>query len=96
MSGDGLREGDLLTVPQALAVMPVGRSTLYTLLDSGQLPHYRVKAPGSRRGRVLIAKADLGAFLAGSRHEARRAPVGVDADAVLARVRGRNGSPARA
>jgi len=92
VSETALREGDLLTVAQALAVLPVGRSTLYGLIESGELPHYRVRAPGSRRGRVLVARADLEAFLAGSRHEARRAPVGVDADSVLAKVRARRGA----
>ena len=41
-----LQVGDLLTVPQAQKLMPVGRSTLYALIESGDLPHYRVGAGG--------------------------------------------------
>jgi len=91
-----LQEGDLLTIAQALAVLPVGRSTLYALLESGQLPHYRVRAPTAPRGRILVARADLEAFLAGARQAAPRAPVRADADAILARVRKRHRSPADA
>ena len=86
-----LAHGDLITVRQALALIPIGRSTLYALLDSGQLPHYRVSAAGSRRGRILIARADLEALLAGARQEATRAPVRVDVDGILARIRGGGG-----
>jgi len=91
-----LREGDLLTIPQALALVPMGRSTLYALLRVGTLPHYRVRAPTAPRGRILIARADLEAFVAGARQAAPRAPVRPDADAVLARVRRRHRSPADA
>jgi len=84
-----LAEGDLLTVPQALRLLPVGKSTLYALCDSGQLPHYRVTALGSRRGRVLLARADLEAFVQRAHHGAARAPVAPDVDDLLRRVRGR-------
>ena len=81
--------GDFLTVPQALEILPVGRSTLYNLVETGALPSFRVSAAGSRRGRVLISRADLEAFIAESRQTATRAPVRLDADAVLERVRQR-------
>jgi excisionase family DNA binding protein len=84
-----LREGDLLTVPQALRLLPIGRSTLHALVESGQLPHYRVSAAGGGRGRILIDRRDLEAFVAKSRQAATRAPVRVDVDGVLARVRRR-------
>jgi len=84
-----LQRGDLLTVPQALQLLPVGRSTLYALLDSGRLAHYRVSAAGSGPGRILIERRDLEAFLAKARQAATRAPVRVDVDTVLARVRQR-------
>ena len=41
------REGDLLTVAQALQIVPIGRTTLYSLIESGQLPHYRLQPNGS-------------------------------------------------
>ena len=82
-----LREGDLLTVAQVLRIVPLSKTTVYALVDSGQLPSYRVSVAGSRRGRVLIARADLEAFLAGARQAATRAPVRVDVDKLLERVR---------
>ncbi len=82
-----LREGDFLTVPQVLKIVPLSKTTIYALLHSGQLPCYRVSVAGSRRGRVLIAKADLEAFLAGARQAATQAPVRVDVDGLLQRVR---------
>ncbi len=83
----GLREGDFLTVAQVLRIVPLSKSTIYALIDSGQLPSHRVSAAGSRRGRVLIAKADLEAFIEGSRQAATRAPVRVDVDGLLRKVR---------
>ena len=65
-----LAEGDLITVKQVLALVPIGRSTLYSLVARGALPHYRVSSVGSHRGRILIARADLEAFL-GSARQAR-------------------------
>ncbi len=83
----GLREGDFLTVAQVLRIVPLSRTTVYALVDSGQLPSFRVSEAGSRRGRVLIARADLDAFLAGARQAATRAPVRVDVDNLLRKVR---------
>ena len=83
-----LEAGDLLTVPQALAILPVGRSTLYALVEAGDLPCFRIRAPGSRRGRILIARRDLEAFLAKKRQTAPKAPVRVEVDQILAKVRG--------
>ncbi len=83
--------GDLLTVRQVLALVPVGRATLYALLRSGALPHYRVRAPGRRGGRVLVARGDLLDYLAGARVEAAVGRHRPDLDALLARVRERAG-----
>lgn len=86
-----LAEGDLMTVPQALRLVPVGRATLYALIESGELPHYRVQALGSRRGRVLVHRADLEAFVQRARQAATRAPVAPDVDALLEKVRRKGG-----
>lgn len=83
----GLAPGDLLTVAEVLALLPVGRSTLYALAAAGGLPSVRVGAAGSRRGRLLFWRADIEAYVESARQGARRAPVGLDADAVLAKVR---------
>ena len=84
---DPLAPGDILSIPQALQLMPIGRTTLYSLCESGALPHYRVQVPGSRRGRVLVARRDLEAFLESARHGATHAPTCLDIDAIHARVR---------
>ena len=81
--------GDLLTVPQALAILPVGRSTLYQLIEEGQLPAIRVRTVASRRGRVLVRRADLDAFIEKSRRSAAVAPTRVDVDSLLRKVRSR-------
>ncbi len=82
-----LSEGDFLTVAQVLRIVPLSKTTVYALVDSGDLPSYRVSAAGSRRGRVLIAKADLEAFIEGARQVATQAPVRVDVDGLLQKVR---------
>ena len=56
-----------MTVAQTLCVLPIGRSTLYQLIDEGQIPSIRVKTRGSRRGRILIRHSDLDTFIEKSR-----------------------------
>ena len=83
-----LREGDLLTAPQALKLLPVGKSLLYRLADEGQIEAIRVASVGSRRGRILFDRAAIEDYVARLRGEApERKPVNVDVDAILARVR---------
>ncbi len=86
-------EGDLLTIVQVRRILPVAKSTIYGLVESGQLPHYRVGATGRHRGRILVARADLDAYLAKSRQARPVAPTRLDLDAIHARVR--NGGAAR-
>ena len=92
-----LERGDLLTIAQALQLVPVGRTTLYALCESGALPHFRIRAPGSRRGRILLARRDLEAFVETARHAATPAPTSLDIDTIHARVRrqmpGSGGTP---
>ena len=82
-----LAAGDLLTIRQALEILPVGRSTLYALCDSGELPCFRVGATPRRRGRLLIHRDDLTTFLENSRQARALAPQRVDVDAILKRLR---------
>ena len=86
-----LAEGDLLSVAQVTRLVPLAKSTIYALIENGALPHYRVSAAGSRRGRILIGRADLEAFVERARRAATRAPVRVDVDTVLERVRRHRG-----
>ena len=59
--------GDFLTVAQILKILPVGRSTLYDLVQSGQLRSYRIGATRRQTGRILVARADLEKFISQSR-----------------------------
>ena len=54
-----VKEGDLLTVQQASAILPVGRAMLYRLVKEGQVRSIRVASVGSRRGRILIFRSAL-------------------------------------
>ncbi len=90
-AGAALRPGDLLSVAQALALLPVGRTMLYSLLADGSIPSIRVATVGSRRGRLLVRRDGLEAFVAALhyRHAAPPVPRGrpsVDVDALRARV----------
>lgn len=89
IAGEHLAEGDILTAAQVLKLLPVGRSTLYALAASGELPSLRVRACGSRRGRLLFHRGDVEAFVERARHAAPRAPVAPDVDDLLRRVRAR-------
>ncbi len=83
-----LREGDLLTAPQALKLLPIGKSLLYQLAEEGQIEAIRVATIGSRRGRILFVRASLDDYVARLRGEApKRQPTKIDVDQILVRVR---------
>ena len=84
-----LREGDLLSIRQVQRLMPVGRTTLYALVQSGQLPHHRIQVHGSRRARILIAREDVEAFLAATRQVRAPQTGRLDVDQIVAKVRRR-------
>lgn len=58
-----LAPGDLLTVQHVLAILPIGRSTLYDLVKEGAIPSFRIRRPRSCRGRILIHHEDLETFV---------------------------------
>ncbi len=68
-----LQPGDLITVAQALQLLPVGKSLLYDLIGDGSIPHIRVSSIGSRRGRILILRRGLEEFV--DRLRARTGPL---------------------
>jgi excisionase family DNA binding protein len=53
----------MLSAKQAAEKLGVSDSLVYAWCASGALPHFRMGRAG-RRGRILIAEADLDAFLA--------------------------------
>ena len=83
-----LRPGDLLSIPQVQKLVPVGRSTIYKWVEDGALPCIRVGATRRRRGRVLVHRYDLRAFLEKSRQARVVAPTRVDVDGILEELRG--------
>jgi hypothetical protein len=62
--GQEITEGGLLSPKLAAARACVSVSLIYQWCADGSLPHLRVGAWG-RRGKILIAPADLDALLAG-------------------------------
>lgn len=84
-----LAPGDLLTAAQVLRLLPVGKSTLYALAASGELPSLRFRAAGSRRGRLIFHRGDVEAYVERARRVAPRAAMAPDVDALLSRVRAR-------
>lgn len=55
---------ELLTIREAAGVLQgkVAQSTLYQAVETKSLPHYRVSG-GGRRGKILVTRADLLAWL---------------------------------
>ena len=83
-----LGPGDLLSIAQVQEILPLGRTTLHELVETGRLPAYRVLTAGGGRGRIFVHRADLEAFLAQSRTGApRKATMRVDVDGLLEKVR---------
>lgn len=59
-----------LTVAEAAAAIGVSESLMYEWCSDGLLPHYRFGKAG-RRGKILIAEADLNGFVAAHRQEVK-------------------------
>ena len=58
---------DLLTIRQALEVVPVSKSLLYQLVADRVIPSVRIGGAGSSRGRILVRRSDLEKFIKQSR-----------------------------
>ncbi len=65
-----LEPGDLITVAQALKLVPISKSLMYALLEAGEIEHVPVSSVGSRKGRKLIHRASLEAYV--EAHTVRR------------------------
>ena len=72
MSGaPGLRPGDLVTVEQVRALLPVSKARVYQLIDDGSLPHVRVATAGGGKGRLLVWRSGLEDYVRNLRLQAR-------------------------
>jgi hypothetical protein len=80
---------DLMTVGEVRRALRIGRSLAYRLCTDGTIPSARIASAGSRRGRLVVRRRDLEAYverLFGNQPP----PAGkVDVDQLLAGVRGR-------
>ena len=84
----GLQEGDLLTPAQAVAILPVGRSTLHRLLHAGIIRGLLVRSTGARRGRWLVSRESLERYVRDGLASSTPAPAQrLDADEVMRCVR---------
>ena len=61
-----------LTVNDVAARLQISTSSVYLLVEHGQLPHHRV---GARRGAIRVSEDDLAAYLHGCREKPREQPV---------------------
>ena len=83
-----LREGDLLSVQQALRILPISKSAFHRLLDAGEIPCIRLGGVGGPRARVLVLRVDLEAFVERRRVAATgRRVARVSPDELLTRIR---------
>ncbi len=55
--------GDVITVQQALKICPISKTLMYGLIDDGTIPGFRVTSISSPRGRILVRRADVEAFM---------------------------------
>ena len=63
MLGKWMREPEMLTVIDVARMLRCSRSKVYTLVERGSLPHYRID------GAIRISESDLLAYLALCRKE---------------------------
>lgn len=61
-----------LTVNDVAARLQISTSSVYLLIEHGQLPHHRV---GARRRAIRVSEDDLAAYLNGCREKPREQPV---------------------
>lgn len=57
-------EARMLSVPQICGLLAVSKSTVYALVDTGELPSYHI---GTGRGAIRVSRNDLNAYLASRR-----------------------------
>jgi predicted DNA-binding transcriptional regulator AlpA len=54
---------DLLTIDEVRRALRIGRSLAYRLCTDGTIPSARIASVGSRRGRLVVRRQDLEAYV---------------------------------
>lgn len=88
-------ECELLTLDEVRRILRISKSLAYRLCDDGTLPCARIAALGSRRGRYVVRRSDLQAYLDRLFAAAQPREVPLEVDAILATVRHRGGHDSR-
>ncbi len=78
---------ELVTVGEVARALRVGRSLAHRLCTDGSIPSARVLSVGSRRGRVVVKREDLDAYIDALFSRSNAKPANLDVDQILARVR---------
>ena len=78
---------ELVTVGEVARALRVGRSLAHRLCSDGSIPSARIASVGSRRGRVVVKREDLDAYIDGLFSRSKAKPTRLDVDQILGRVR---------
>ncbi len=84
-----LQEGSLLTVAQALKLLPISKTLLYDLVKGGDIASVKIASAGSRSGRLLILRSSLEDFVRRqiTASAAPRPAARLDLDSIVSRHR---------
>ena len=64
-----LRPGDVLTIAQALKILPIPKSTIHDMIEARDFPAFPVRQTSSGRKNYVVLRSDLEAFLRGKRQD---------------------------
>jgi len=87
---------DLLVIAEVASLLRISKSLSYRLCTDGTIPSARVAGVASRRGRLVVRRQDVDAYidrLFAEPGPRGKRPVRLDVDAIHARVRRRLASP---
>jgi len=95
LSEDAAPTQGLLLVPEVAALLRISKALAYRLVRDGTIPSARISCVASRRGRLVVRRQDVDAYI--DRLFAEQATpvtrsVRLDVDAIHAQVRRRLGA----
>jgi len=85
---------DLLLVPEVAALLRISRALTYRLIREGVIASARIASVASRRGRLVVRRQDVDAYICHlfAQQAPAARPVRLDVDAIHAQVRRRLGA----